>query len=319
MKLIKYLRTDLSMKVITSDLLIEPIGYCNLACKSCYTKHTREILPPDKILSFIERYIKYLNLPRVRITFIGRGEATLYPHLAEIINLLSTKYGNGVSFYIQTNGILIRQVIEQLNRKDNLEISISLDGFEKENDSNRGNGTFQRIVQSIRYIAGLNIPLNVQTILFPENYRDAKKFEDFIHSISPNITIEFFDILTKEEVSKYENETHVLPQISAANPSIIEMRHALTSADFDFIREVATDQDVYPCIMCDGRVATCCEFQFKIGTIDTDIGTLLSKLDLKLCAKCPVRSRCNSSRAKNPEKFLLQDLVAIHPRIVMNK
>ncbi len=306
------------MKVITSDLLIEPIGYCNLACKYCYTKHTRDLLPPDKILSFVERYVNYVNLPRVRITFIGRGEATLYPHLAEIINFLSNKYGNRVSFYIQTNGILIRQVIEQLNRKDNLEISISLDGFEQENDGNRGAGTFQKIVQNIKYISALGIPLNVQTILYPRNYREAKKFQNFIFSISPNITMEFFDILTREEVARYENETHILPHISASDPEIIEMRHALTSPDFDFIREVATDQDVYPCILCDGRVATCCEFQYKIGTIDSDIATLLSKLDLKLCAGCSVRSRCNSSRMKNPEKFLTQDLVAM-PRVVLNK
>ncbi len=307
------------MKVITSELLIEPIGYCNLACKYCYTKHTRELLPPEKILSFIERYVNFVNLPRVRITFIGRGEVTLYPNLAEIINRLSNEYGQRISFYIQTNGILIHQVIDKLERKDNLEVSISLDGFEQENDENRGKGTFQKIVHNIRYIAGLSIPLNVQTILCPKNYRDVKRFQDFIHSISPNITMEFFDILTMEEVSNYEDETHILPRISAGDPPIIEMRHALSSPDYDFIREVATDQDVYPCVLCDGRIATCCEFQYKIGTIDTEIATLLSKLDIKLCAKCPVRSRCNSSRTKNPEKYLIQDLVTVHPRVVFNK
>ncbi len=307
------------MKVTTTELLIEPIGYCNLACKYCYTKHTRDLLPPDKIITFIERYINYVNLPRVRITFIGRGETTLYPHLSDIINLLSNKYNDRISFYIQTNGILIHQVIEQLKRKDNLEISISLDGFEQENDENRGIGTFQKIVQNIKYISRLGIPLNVQTILYPKNYRDAKRFQDYIYSISPNITMEFFDILTQEEVFSYEEETHILPQVSASDPSIIEMRHALASGEYDFIRKSAMDQDVYPCILCDGRVATCCEFQYKVGTIDMEIATLLSKLDLKLCAKCPVRSRCNSNRAKHPEKFLTQDLVAMNPRIMVNK
>ncbi|OLS13784.1 MAG: putative Fe-S oxidoreductase [Promethearchaeota archaeon CR_4] len=288
-----------SMKVKTSELFIETIGYCNLSCKYCYTKRTRDILPAAKIIAFAERYIDYVNLPRIRITFIGRGETTLHPDLPDIINYLSDKYGNKVSFYIQTNGILIRQVIDQLKRKDNLEISISLDGFESANDANRGVGTYQKIVQNIKYLANLGIPLNVQTILCPENYPDAKRFQDFIQSISNHIRMEFFDILTYEEVQTYENQTHILPLISANDPEIIEMRRALTSSDFDFVREAMTSQDVYICILCDGRVSICCEFQYRIGTIDTDIAKLVSKLDLKLCGTCPLRTRCNSGREQD--------------------
>lgn len=295
------------MKVSTSELLIETTGYCNLSCKYCYTKHTPAILPVERMISFIERYLNYVNLPCVRITFIGRGETTLYPHLSEIINYLSDKYGDSVSFYIQTNGILIGKVVEQLKRKDNLEISISLDGFEEANDANRGKGTFQKIIHSIKYLSNLGIPLNIQTILCPENYANAKQFQDYIHSISNHITLEFFDILTREEVMNYEKETHILPPVSANDPAIIEMRNALISPEYDFIREAMTNQDVYICVLCDGRVSTCCEFQYKIGTIDTEIARLVSKLDLKLCNNCPVRTRCNSGREQDQLCYLSQN------------
>ena len=301
------------MKVTKTELLIEPIGFCNLSCKFCYTRHTPEILPPDKIFSFIDRYINYVNLPHVRITFIGRGEITLYPHLTDIINSLSKQYAQKVSFYIQTNGILVHKVIDHLENLHNIEVSISLDGFEQANDANRGQGTFQRIVQNIKYLLNHGIPVNVQTILYPKNYRDAKKFQEYIYSLGSNVTLEFFTVLTREDVLQYEGETHLLPPISTSDAEIIEMRQALTSHEYDFIRADVVDQDVYLSVMCDGRVATCCEFQYKIGTIDSDIGTLLSKLDLKLCERCPLLPRCNSSYMKNPEKYNSMTLPFVMP------
>ena len=68
-----------------SDLMIEPIGFCNLKCRYCYTKQGNRQLEKNDIITFVDKWMDFVNEP-VEIFWIGCGEITLYPYLSELVN-----------------------------------------------------------------------------------------------------------------------------------------------------------------------------------------------------------------------------------------
>jgi len=62
---------NLSKKIISSleNIYISPLELCNLNCKYCYTKKTKNILSNGQILSFVRRYNNYLKAIRKRDFF----------------------------------------------------------------------------------------------------------------------------------------------------------------------------------------------------------------------------------------------------------
>nr|MDO8085111.1 radical SAM protein [Candidatus Sigynarchaeum springense] len=180
------------MDILLHDMMIEPIGYCNLHCKMCYTKHCASVLAPETIEDVVRAYLDAVP-GALRLYWIGRGEVTLYKYLVPIVNRLSEQHPDRISHLIQTNGIKIAEIARQFSGRtlDNVKVSVSLDGFEKANDANRGQGTFQKIVANIKQLVAMGVRTNVQCILTPCNVNDAIAFEQFVHDIAPGSNVQF--------------------------------------------------------------------------------------------------------------------------------
>lgn len=126
-------------------------GYCNLSCTHCYScsgPWVRESLKREDIFDILTD-LKYLG---VKTIYVGGREPLTHPHVFEILSRIRSL---GILPSLSTNATLITPgVLHRLfaaGLRHNL--YVSLDGSnESINDSIRGSGTYQRIVEGIKLL-----------------------------------------------------------------------------------------------------------------------------------------------------------------------
>ena len=280
------------MDILMHDLTIEPVGMCNLHCRNCYVHKKQAVVPKQVILDFVTKYLDQVPGP-LRLFWIGRGEITLYKDFVELVNHFSGAYPDRVSHLIQTNGILIGDLALQFERVDNVVVSISIDGPRGAHDRNRGVGTFDRIIGNVKLLLELGIKVEVQTLLLPDNIRDIHEFAGFIHDISPDISIQYLPPLVKEDVETLDPDSTRPPPLTRAD--VEELMALLETPEYRDIKENTGEIGLtrYLTISCDGQVYNCCEFQVKIGGMETDVNTLIDRLcNDRLCMACNMKATC---------------------------
>ena len=156
----------------TGLLSLPPVHNCNLKCAYCFAeqgnvfqspekKFTKEML--EKALRFI--YYEYMtDCQKYRIDFVSGGEPLLnieiIKQVKEISDVLYEKTGKPMEIWVCTNGTCFTPDILNFFNKNHINIGISIDGNKQLQDTLRkdakGNGTYDRIVQSIRRIQESN-------------------------------------------------------------------------------------------------------------------------------------------------------------------
>ncbi len=120
-------------------LQLDVTADCNLRCKTCYFfkddqgHHMSEDMPLEKVESLFREY-KDKNIYSI---WLFGGEPTLRP---EVIDLAYN--------YFPLTSVISNGKIKISDRYKGMNIHISLDGLEKDNDYNRGTGTFRKIVEN---------------------------------------------------------------------------------------------------------------------------------------------------------------------------
>ncbi len=160
-------------------LLIKPSGSdCNLNCRYCFyinrasdIGHGRQRMSYDVLEKLIKDYIK-LKLPFFSFAWQG-GEPTLmgldfYRKVVE----LQHKYcapGQQVSNSIQTNAVLLDEEWCKFLCENKFLAGISIDGPRRLHDYYRldlaGNGTFERVMQSVERCKKHNVEFNTLTLI----------------------------------------------------------------------------------------------------------------------------------------------------------
>jgi len=154
-------------KIINSleNIYISPLELCNLSCKYCYTKKTKNILTNKQILSFVRRYNNYLSKFRCQqffydiqrgnalagekkfvdkklslksIIFCG-GEVFTLKNFPRLVNNLISK---NIFITIITNGTIDK--LSKIKNPKNCQLIVSFDGPEIIHDANRGSGNFAK-------------------------------------------------------------------------------------------------------------------------------------------------------------------------------
>jgi sulfatase maturation enzyme AslB (radical SAM superfamily) len=145
------------------NIYISPLEKCNLACKLCYTHKHNNILSNAKILNFIKRYKKYINLKS--IIFCG-GEVFLLPKFTQLINkLLAQK----IFITIITNGTIDK--LNEINDPKNCQLLVSFDGPQPIHDQNRGPGNFQKSKKFVKHALDLGFPVEIMYLVTPQSYK----------------------------------------------------------------------------------------------------------------------------------------------------
>lgn len=133
------------------NLTVYMTDRCNLKCIHCYRfKHNSKIeLSTLQWKNVILQYSLLKNRGEF-ITFSG-GEVSLRNDFKEI---LSYSYSLGLKSIILTNGVIWHKKDYKVIAKFAHEIQVSLDGInELQNDNIRGNGTFKKVINSLKIIA----------------------------------------------------------------------------------------------------------------------------------------------------------------------
>ena len=133
---------------------------CNLRCKHCFNEKTLKEWNKAEELT-IDEYEKLAsNLGFFESAFFGGGEPFIRPDFYEIVNIFRDKskmqWASTTSNGQLTNSILtqLEKIVEHAPDK-RFVANFSIDGFEKEHDLTRGQGTFKKSMETIKQVSKL--------------------------------------------------------------------------------------------------------------------------------------------------------------------
>lgn len=136
-------------------VMFDITDHCNFNCKHCYKNQPDDYrdLDYNRIICFLNEFEKRGQRPSI---VISGGEPLLYKHLYDLLDRIC----DGRSIRINTNGTLLKQNYVRLLKYKNLQIQVSIDGYD---DSTffqiRNNHCFEQVVTStkIAYENGLDV------------------------------------------------------------------------------------------------------------------------------------------------------------------
>lgn len=163
---------------------------CNLECEQCiYKPSINHFINEEIELSIAQKLLAtFSDLGASKVTFLG-GEPTLYGFrqggepLYQLIEMTKSLGFNYIR--LDTNGKITDRFLGDARFRKLDEIAYSLDGYDPEtNDPLRGQGTFDRVVSSIRKALDLGYKVTitccVQKLFFERDQDDCLKLERMI-------------------------------------------------------------------------------------------------------------------------------------------
>lgn len=157
-------------------ILLSPSMRCNLKCTGCNAGD----YPKEEGLSFeeVDRIVKEARDLGVYYIVVLGGE----PFLLDYMYKIYEKYED-VMFTPFTNGTLFNEEVgHKLGELGNIIPMISLEGFQKETDKRRGEGTFNKIMSGMEILKNRGIPFGISTTTSRDNV-EVVSSEKFIHMI----------------------------------------------------------------------------------------------------------------------------------------
>ncbi|MCL2431669.1 radical SAM protein [Candidatus Bathycorpusculum sp.] len=150
--------------------VLEITDKCNLRCKHCYGEFTGSCVLTMSDIELVLNNLLSLNCKRVTLS---GGEPFLVKEIFEFAKMFKDK---GMQVGVVTNGTVVSQY-----SKDNFDvfdyIQISVDGSKEIHEKIRGNGTFDRAIDSIKVLKEYNLNLAMQITI---NHLNQYCFEDVL-------------------------------------------------------------------------------------------------------------------------------------------
>lgn len=156
---------------IPFTILLSPSMRCNLHCTGCYAAD----YPKESGLTFedVDKIVGEARKLGVNYFVILGGEPFFVDYMFDIYK----KY-NDVMFTPFTNGTLFdEKVADKLLKLGNVIPMFSLEGFEKETDSRRGNGTFKNVMKGMELLKNRGIPFGVSSAVSTYNMETVSSDE----------------------------------------------------------------------------------------------------------------------------------------------
>lgn len=164
------------VKSLLENIYISPLESCNLNCRYCYTKKTKNILSNQEILNFTEKYDSFLISEKMKlksILFCG-GEVFILPEFTDLVNKLSRE---NIFITIITNGTVDR--LNEIKDPSNCQLLVSLDGPKEIHDKNRGAGNFNKTIKFIQHALFLGFPVEIFFLITKDSYKYRDSFDIF--------------------------------------------------------------------------------------------------------------------------------------------
>ncbi len=136
---------------------------CNLKCVYCYQQKSRGQkieFTTEEILSLVDE----LSEMGTKFISINGGEALIRDDIETIIDKINKK---NLLVQLTTNGQLITKKIDVIQKVDSL--CVSIDGCKKSNDLNRGQGSYDKIIEGLECLRANNISFHTNTVITKNN------------------------------------------------------------------------------------------------------------------------------------------------------
>ena len=198
-------------------LALHVTSNCQLSCKHCYFRNyiggIKE-MPLEIIKNLCVDFLSTEFPLKAYSIILSGGEPLLYSKFEQLCNLIREFQGH---VRLSTNGILIPEYIDIFERDDG--IMVSIDGDQETHDSIRGNGTYDRAIESLECLKeqGINHSIGFMLCKLNTHCIDhiielCKKYECTMLNFMPyqsfnggsKMMVRFTEWLkAKEYVSKY--------------------------------------------------------------------------------------------------------------------
>ncbi len=167
---------------------------CNLRCRYCMPPEGVEFLPHDKILrneDFARIIGLLINMGINKVRFTG-GEPLVRNGIIDIIST-ARSFSPDVELCLTTNGILLNQYANDLQKQGVKRINISLDTMSRSRFLDlTGRDYFDTVIANIEKSIGskfFNVKIN--TVLFSHTLEELDDFLDYF--MDKNITLRFIE------------------------------------------------------------------------------------------------------------------------------
>lgn len=139
---------------------------CNLDCVYCFGDYHRrkgKDLITEQWVKIIDELIK----SGTRYIILQGGEPLIRKDLGYLIGYIKRQK---ILCSLVTNGTLVRERIDEIKELRYLDfVCVSLDGSEESNDLNRGRGSFKKIIEGVKLIKKIGLPVRINATLTRNN------------------------------------------------------------------------------------------------------------------------------------------------------
>ncbi|WP_163337171.1 thio(seleno)oxazole modification radical SAM maturase SbtM [Desulfopila sp. IMCC35008] len=144
---------------------------CDLHCKHCYDRSTREEMSLEQALSVLDRLYEFCEQNHVRgqVSFTG-GNPILYPHFQEVYRQAVTR---GFLTAILGNPVSGKCLDEIVSMQRPEYFQVSLEGLAAHNDYIRGEGHFDRVMAFLDRLEEVGVYRMVMLTLTRDNMGDV--------------------------------------------------------------------------------------------------------------------------------------------------
>ncbi|MGM0420654.1 MAG: radical SAM protein [Bacillota bacterium] len=158
-------------------IILDPTTACNLNCDGCWAADYGRNLSMS--YNKLDETIKEAKELGTYMFIFSGGEPLMRK---DDIMKLAAKHDDSV-FLAFTNGTLIdEKFAERMKKVKNFVPAISIEGFEEETDSRRGEGTYRSVISAMELLQERNLPFGVSCCTTSKN-TETLMSEDFIDKI----------------------------------------------------------------------------------------------------------------------------------------
>lgn len=302
------------MENIKKSIHINLTSDCNLRCRHCFLSAgyiEKQIVDIDRIKAFITEFTDKFGETEI---VLSGGEPLIYSGLYDLVSFCKELKHKTVLF---TNGLLINPNNIHFLAEHIDEIQISMEGISLEKfELIRGNGTYTRLLESLKLIKDKNIALTLAITVLSETIDDVyENLAGFIESYDyQNLNIRLNDEIEKKgnavNLSDENFNTTNKTKVNEIMQQLVNGGHTYRSSKERNIQ--FTNCGIGTCIVVnyDGLIYPCLEYDIEFATINDNMIDIVQKFNklndttglanMKKCENCDLKYVCNGGcRIKN--------------------
>lgn len=191
---------------------------CNLTCDGCFGEFSSEwskIENPNKPSSYHIRSTKdFGNIPNTvdKLLFLG-GEPLMTKRHLKVLQLVDKKHQTSVTYNTNGTFLLDIETEEMLNRFQEVNFILSIDGFGELNDKTRSGSKWQDIIKFIEQVKKLGYNLSVNSVLHLNTWKGIAELEKFIREINVEWTVNVLTYPKHLDIVNYNNPQEIIDLI----------------------------------------------------------------------------------------------------------